>query len=155
MHRRLVGRRCGAVAPAFFDWWDYKFEGYDAPFSLPARLRAGGVRFCIASGGRSASNARNLPYHAAMAAAFGLPREEALKAVTIYPAQILGIDRRVGSLEVGKDATLIITDGDPLETSTHVTAAYIQGRRVGLSDRHKRLWQKYREKYRRLEAKRE
>jgi len=62
------------------------------------------------------------------------------------------VDDRVGSLEVGKDATLIITDGDPLETPTHVEAAFIQGRRVDLDNRHKRLWRKYQEKYRRLQA---
>ena len=65
-------------------------------------------------------------------------------------AEILGVDDRVGSLQPGKDATLIITDGDPLETTTHVVRAYIQGREVDLEDRHKRLWRKYQEKYRRL-----
>ena len=123
---------------------------YDAAYTLPERLRALGIKFCIAS--RSTSNARNLPYEAAMAAGYGLPPEEALKAITLYPARILGVDDRVGSLEVGKDATLIVTDGDPLETPTHVEAAFIQGRPVDLDNRHKRLWRKYREKYRRLEA---
>ncbi|MHC4404830.1 MAG: amidohydrolase family protein [Planctomycetota bacterium] len=125
-------------------------DPYDAVYSLPERLRAAGVEFCIAA--KSTSNARNLPYEAAMAVGFGLPPDEALKAITLYPARILGVDERVGSLEVGKDATLIVTDGDPLETPTQVEAAFIQGRRLDLSDRHKRLWQKYREKYRRLEA---
>ena len=77
------------------------------------------------------------------------PRK-ALKAVTLYPGKILDVADRVGSLEAGKDATLIVTTGDPLETPTQVTAAYIQGRAVQLSDRHKRLWEKYKEKYRRL-----
>ncbi|NQT16918.1 MAG: amidohydrolase family protein, partial [Planctomycetes bacterium] len=67
-------------------------------------------------------------------------------------AQIFGVADRVGSLEVGKDATLIITDGDPLETPTQVEAAFIQGRRVDLDNRHKRLGRKYEEKYRRLKA---
>jgi imidazolonepropionase-like amidohydrolase len=130
-------------------------EDYDAAFTLPARLRAAGIRFCIAgqiggSSGMAPSNLRNLPYHAATAAAYGLPPDEALKAITLYPAQILGIADRAGALEAGKDATLIVTDGDPLEISTHVTAAYIQGRAVSLTDRHKRLWEKYKEKYRRM-----
>jgi imidazolonepropionase-like amidohydrolase len=125
-------------------------DPYDAPFTVPGRLRAAGISYCIAGAGRfGASNARNLPYHAAMAAAFGLPADEALKAITLYPAQILGVADRVGSLEEGKDATLIITDGDPLETPTQVLDAYVEGRRVDLSDRHKRLWKKYEEKYRR------
>ena len=86
-----------------------------------------------------------------MAVAYGLPPDEALKAITLYPAQILGVADRVGSLEVGGDATLIVTDGDVLDTPTHVEAAFLQGRRVDLDNRHKRLWRKYREKYRRLE----
>ena len=126
-------------------------DPYDAPFTLPERLRQAGIRFCLSGAGRfGASNVRNLPYHAATAAAYGLPRDEALKSITLYPAQILGIDERVGSLEPGKDATLIVTDGDPLETTTLVEMAFIQGRRVELNDRHRRLWKKYQEKYRRL-----
>ncbi len=130
-------------------------EDYDSAFTLPARLREAGIKYCIAGeiGGASSggpSNVRNLPYHAATAAAYGLPADEALKAVTLYPAEILGVADRIGSLEPKKDATLIVTTGDPLEIATQVTAAYIQGRRVDLNNRHKRLWEKYKEKYRRL-----
>ena len=130
-------------------------EDYDSAFTLPERLRAAGIKYCIAGeiGGASSggpANVRNLAYHAATAAAYGLPADEALKAVTLYPAQILGVADRIGSLEPKKDATLIVTTGDPLEITTQVTAAYIQGRRVDLNDRHKRLWEKYKEKYRRL-----
>ncbi len=124
-------------------------DPYDHPFTLPDRLRRAGIRYCI-SGAERTHNVRNLPHHAAMAVAFGLPAEEALKAITLYPAEILGVAQRVGSLEVGKDATLIVTDGDPLESANHVEAAFIRGRPVDLNDRHKRLWRKYEEKYRRL-----
>ena len=72
-----------------------------------------------------------------------------MKAITLYPAQILGVADRVGSLEIGKDATLFVADGDPLETPTLVERAFVQGREVELNDRHKRLWHKYEEKYRR------
>ena len=85
-----------------------------------------------------------------MAAAYGLPKEEALKAITLYPAQIFGVDDRVGSLETGKDETLIVTTGDPLEITTQVELEFIEGRRVDLSSRHSMLFEKYREKYRRL-----
>jgi len=126
-------------------------EPYDTAYTVPARLHEAGVDFCIAGGGRfGASMLRNLPYHAAMAVAFGLPEDVALKAITLAPAEILGVANRVGSLAKGKDATLIITDGDPLETATQVEAAFVQGRPVDLDDRHKRLWKKYEEKYRRL-----
>lgn len=131
-------------------------DPYDHAFTLPERLREAGVDFCISSTGqRGASQVRNLPYHAAMAATFGLPPDEALRAITLYPARILGVEARVGSLDAGKDATLIVTDGDPLETRTAVEMAFVQGRKVDLSDRHKRLWTKYREKYRQLREGRE
>lgn len=127
-----------------------KTDDYDAAYTVPARLREAGVTFCIGSTGRfGASQVRNLPYHAANASAYGLAPEEALKAITLYPAQILGVADRVGSLEVGKDATLFVCDGDPLETPTKVEQAFVQGREVELNDRHKRLWRKYEEKYRR------
>ena len=123
---------------------------YDEPFTLPDKLFRAGVEFCI--GGRASMNGneRNLPYNAAMAAAFGLPKEEALKAITLYAAKILGIADRAGSLEAGKEATIMVTDGDPLEVTTQVEKLYIQGRPVDLDTRQKALYRKYREKYRRL-----
>lgn len=128
-------------------------DGYDVPFTVAERLRAAGVNYCISCGnGFEVWNVRNLPYHAATAVAFGLPADEALKAITLYPAQILGVADRVGSLEVGRDATIFVSDGDPLETTTQVTAAYIQGRTVDLANRQTRLYDKYHEKYRRLQA---
>jgi imidazolonepropionase-like amidohydrolase len=123
-------------------------DPYDAAYTVPARLHAAGVRFAIANGG--SWNERNLPYAAATAAAYGLPAEQALRAITLGAAEILGIADRVGSLETGKDATLILTTGDPLEQTTQVTRAWIGGRAVDLADRHKTLYEKYREKYRRL-----
>jgi imidazolonepropionase-like amidohydrolase len=125
-----------------------RHEDYDAAYTLPERLRAAGVKFCIAGGARfGASNVRNLPYHAATAVAFGLSQDEALKAITLYPAEILGVADRVGSLETGKDATLFIADGDILETATHVEAAFIAGRKIDLDDKQKRLWRKYQQRY--------
>jgi imidazolonepropionase-like amidohydrolase len=126
-------------------------EEYDSAYSLPERLRQAGIRFCISTTGRSETwNTRNLPYHAATAAAYGLPQDEALKSITQYPAEILGIADRVGTLEVGKDATIFVSDGDPLETETQVTAAWIQGRKVDLTSRHTQLYEKYQIKYRQL-----
>lgn len=125
-------------------------DAYDTPFTVPNRLREAGVQYCISGAGRfGASGVRNLPYHAATAAAYGLPRDQALRSITLYPAQILGVADRVGSLEPGKHATLFVSDDDILETPAHVERAWIQGRQVDLNDRHKRLWRKYQEKYRR------
>ena len=125
-------------------------EGYDAAFANAARLHEAGVRFCIATAGRDseAPHERNLPYEASMASAFGLPKDEALKAVTLYPAQLLGVSDQLGTLETGKAATLIVTNGDPLDLPTQIEAAYIDGRRIDLTNRQTRLRDKYKEKYR-------
>ena len=126
-----------------------RWEDYDTPMVNPVKLQRAGVRFCIAGRGGSmdAPHERNLPYQAARAAAFGLPREEALKSVTLYPAQILGVDDRLGSLEEGKDATFIITSGDPLEVTTKILNAYIGGRPIDISNKQTRLYEKYKKKY--------
>lgn len=126
-------------------------DDYDAAYTLPERLRKAGISFCISGSARSETwNTRNLPYQAATAAAYGLPRDEALKSVTLYPAQILGVADRLGSLEPGRDATIFVSTGDPLETDSQVTHAWIQGRAVDLTSRHTQLAGKYGEKYRRL-----
>jgi len=127
------------------------WQGYNEVFTLPMRLQQAGIRFCIAGDG-DPSNSRNTAYHAANAAAYGLPKDEALKSVTLYAAQILGIADKVGSLETGKDATLIVTTGDPLEPPTVTEAMFIQGKKIDLNDKHKQLYNKYKEKYRQLKG---
>ncbi len=126
-----------------------RFEDYDQAYKTPRLLYEAGVPFCISGTGSSfaTANLRNLPYHAAMAASFGLPKEEALRSITLYPAEILGVSDRVGSLEPGKDATFFIADGDPLDIRTQVEQCYIQGKKIDMSDRHKMLYRKYRQKY--------
>ena len=122
-----------------------RYEAYDEPFTVASRLAAAGVRFCIADegGGGSAANARNVAQHAAMASAFGLSRDQALKSVTLYPAQILGAGDRLGSIETGKVADLQITDGDPLEVSTHCLQVILNGRVIPMESRQTRLFEKY------------
>jgi imidazolonepropionase-like amidohydrolase len=128
----------------------HRDDDYDSGWSGAAKLQQAGVRFCIASNGRGAeTNERNVGYEAGLAAGYGLPKEEALKAVTLYAAQILGVADRLGSLETGKAATLIVTNGDPLDFPTQVEAAYIDGRKIDLSNRQTRLRDKYQQKYRR------
>jgi imidazolonepropionase-like amidohydrolase len=125
-------------------------DDYDSAWSSAAKLQQAGVRFCIASNGRGAeTNERNVGYEAGLAAGYGLPKDEALKAVTLYAAQILGVADRLGSLEKGKAATLIVTNGDPLDFPTQVETAFVDGRKIDLSNRQTRLRDKYREKYRR------
>ncbi len=119
------------------------------PFTVPLALHEAGVRFCIGSGAEPAHE-RNLGHNAATAAAYGLPVIEAQRAVTQYAADILGIGETHGTLEKGKQATLIITSGDPLEIMTDTLIAYIDGRQIDMGSRHKSLYAKYREKYRQL-----
>ena len=118
------------------------YEGYDRAYSMPARLHEKGVKFAI-SGGAGAAYTNRLPWEAGVAVAFGLPEEEAVKAVTLNAAEFMGIDDHVGSLAVGKDATLLITTGSPLETSTIIEQTYIQGRELDMMDIHRFFFEKY------------
>jgi imidazolonepropionase-like amidohydrolase len=124
-------------------------HAYDEPFTLPARLEAAGVRWCLASGEETAHE-RNLPHNAGTAAAYGLDPDAAIRSITLSAAELLGVADRLGSIEQGKSATLIITDGNPLEVTTTVWAAYIDGRRINLTDKQKVLTEKYLERYRQL-----
>ena len=131
-------------------------DEYDRAYTLAARLQKAGVKFCISGTERSKTwNARNLAYHGATAAAFGLPVDEAIRSITLSPAEIFGVDDRVGSLTAGKDASLIVTDGNPLEARTHVLQAYLQGREVDLSNRQLRLYKKYQQRYEQLSTEKE
>jgi imidazolonepropionase-like amidohydrolase len=114
---------------------------YDEAFTLPAEAHKAGVKFAFGSFSNQFS--RNLPYQAATAVSFGLPQSEALKALTINPAQIWGVSDQVGSVEKGKWADLMVTDGDPLEASTQVKHLYIKGKAVDLLNKQTRLNEKY------------
>ncbi|HVU65320.1 MAG TPA: amidohydrolase family protein [Phycisphaerales bacterium] len=129
----------------------YKFprrddSPYDDAFTLPARLEAAGVKWCLASGEETAHE-RNLAPVAGMAVAYGLDHEAGLRAITLSAAEILGIADRYGSIALDKSATLIIADGDILDTTTNVTGAFLDGREVDLSNKQRVLEQRYREKY--------
>ena len=120
-------------------------DDYDLPYKQPSLLAKSGVRFAIAK--MSSWDVRNLPFQAGQAAAFGLSSPAALRAITLTPAELLGIDNRVGSLEVGKEATLIVSEGDVMDYLGHrVTRVWISGREISLDDRHKQLRDKYRTK---------
>jgi imidazolonepropionase-like amidohydrolase len=116
-------------------------DPYDAAFANPATLHKAGVRFAIVTD--DASNSRNLPFEAAMAHAFGLPREAALRAITLAPAEIFGVSDTLGSIEVGKAATLIMTNGDILDHRTSITNVIIDGLEASLDNKHQRLYERY------------
>jgi len=119
-------------------------DPYDARYANGAILNKAGVKIAFLTGG--ASDVRSLPYHAGSAAAYGLPKEEALKAVTIYPSEIFGVDNLIGSLEVGKMANVIVTDGDPLEMRTQIKHVFIAGEKIKLTSKHKELYEKFRKR---------
>ena len=122
---------------------------YDESFTLPAKLEAAGVKWCLATtgGAFNTPHERQLPHHAATAVAYGLDHSAALRSITLSAAEALGVADQLGSLEPGKRATLIITTGDPLEITTRITSAYIDGKAIDLRSKQTELYKKYREKY--------
>jgi imidazolonepropionase-like amidohydrolase len=120
---------------------DNEDDPYDKFFTLPSDLQKAGIRYAIAS--FDLQFVRRLPQQAGNAVAYGLPHEEGLKAVTLYPAQILGLDKDLGTLETGKLGNIMITNGDPLELRTEVKYLYINGRPTSTDNKHKSLYEKY------------
>lgn len=114
---------------------------YDAIYAQPGLLYDAGVKFAFSTG--NGSNARHVAFHAALAVAYGLPADGALKALTIWPAEMLGAEKEIGSIATGKLANLFITTGDPLDLRTQVVEVFIKGRQVPDDDRHNRLYLKY------------
>jgi imidazolonepropionase-like amidohydrolase len=116
-------------------------DSYDRPYSTPGELHEAGIK--IAFGSFNSSDSRLLPYEAATAVAFGLPREEALNAITRNAAEILGVADRFGTIEEGKIANLIVTDGDPLQITTEVRYLFIKGEPTPTGNKHLELYEKY------------
>jgi imidazolonepropionase-like amidohydrolase len=120
-------------------------DPYDYLFEAPAKLQQAGVRFAVSTGNDGAE-VRDLPYHAGLAGAYGLPKDEALKSVTLYPAQILGISDRLGSIETGKIANIVVADGDILEPRTNIKYLFINGRMLPLTSRHTELYESFKDR---------
>ena len=116
-------------------------DRYDAAYANPAELSKAGVKVALRT--MDAENVRNLPYHAGFAAAYGMGREEALKAITINAAEILGVSDQIGSIEVGKKANIFVATGDPFETSTKITDLFIDGYKVPMTSRQIRLYDEF------------
>jgi imidazolonepropionase-like amidohydrolase len=116
-------------------------DPYDRLLTQPAELAAAGVKFAFGSFDNSFS--RRLGQQAANAVAYGLPYDDALKAVTLYPAQIFGLADQVGTLESGKIANIMVTNGDPLELTTEVRYLFIKGQLTSLDNKQKALYEKY------------
>jgi imidazolonepropionase-like amidohydrolase len=119
-------------------------DRYDAAFTNPSVLHRAGVRFAIVSD--DAADSRNLPYEAAMARAYGLPAEVALRAITLSPAEIFGVADRMGALAVGKDADVFVATGDIMDTRTQVTHVFVDGVAQSLETRHTRLFREFKDR---------
>ena len=117
------------------------FERYDAVYSLPAQLYKRGVKIVFAS--YDAHNVRNLPYQAGYATAFGLPYDEALKAITLNAAETWGVADQLGSLDAGKTANVVMANGDPLDVRTDVKQVFIAGQEIPMTSRQTRLRDQY------------
>lgn len=144
---RLKAENIPVILTSTMDFPDRDHEGYDAVYARAANLHKAGVKFAI-SGGSGSLYTDRLPYEAGVAVAFGLPEEEAIKAVTINAAEFMGLSDRLGSLEPGKQATFLITTGTPIDTRSEILQAYIQGRELDMNDIQKHFFQKYMEKVR-------
>jgi imidazolonepropionase-like amidohydrolase len=120
-------------------------DAYDFLYEAPAKMKEAGITFAISTG-EGGGNVRDLPYQAGMAGGFGLSKEDALKSVTLYAAQVLGIADKVGSLEAGKIANVVVTDGDILEPTTNVREVFINGRRLPLTSRHTELYRQFKDR---------
>ncbi len=127
----------------------YEGDDYDLPYKLPKLLNEKGILVGLENSGRmERMNSRNLPFYAGTAVAYGLDKSEALKMITLNTAKILGIDDKVGSLEVGKDATFFMSEGDALDMRTNIVShAFIQGREVSLETHQTELYKRYAKKY--------
>ncbi|MBV8052914.1 MAG: amidohydrolase family protein [Acidobacteriaceae bacterium] len=117
------------------------YERFDAVYSLPGELNKRGVKIAFAS--FDAHNARNLPYQAGFATAFGLPYDDALKAITLNAAEIWGVADKLGSLDVGKTANVVVATGDPLDVKTDVKQVFIDGQEIPMTSRQTRLRDQY------------
>ncbi|MDX1671546.1 MAG: amidohydrolase family protein [Balneolaceae bacterium] len=117
------------------------YDNYQRPYQNPGKLHEAGVKIAFATG--EVENVRNVLYHAGYGATYGLGREEAIRALTINPAEIFGVSEHLGSIEEGKQANLFIADGDPLEPMTHIEQVFIRGYKVPMVSRHTQLYEEF------------
>jgi imidazolonepropionase-like amidohydrolase len=143
----LKANNIGVILSQMHDLPTLDDDDVDQPYKTPSVLQKAGVLFCI-NDDDPQNRGRNLPFNAGTAATYGLTSEQALSAITLNTAKILGIDNMTGSIEKGKDANIVVSEGDILDMkSSIILHAFIQGRKIELSDKHKQLYERYKYKY--------
>ncbi|MGH9948203.1 MAG: amidohydrolase family protein [Pyrinomonadaceae bacterium] len=120
-------------------------DAYDSLYEAPSKMQQAGIKFCISTGD-GGGEVRDLPYHAGLAGSFGLSKDDALRSVTLYPAQILGVSDKLGSIDAGKIANIVVTDGDLLDPRTNVKYVFIAGRLIPLTSRHTELFDSFKDR---------
>ena len=142
---QLATQKVPVILESVFEQPNRDYDSYDANFKAAEVLRKAGVTvaFSIGSTSFNAPLTKNLPYLASQAIAFGLPESDALKGITLYPARILGMENRLGSIQPGKEASLFVCDGDIFDLRANVKRLWIAGQEVSLESRHTRLYEKY------------
>lgn len=120
------------------------YDRYDRPYANPGILKKAGVKVAIRT--MDSENVRNLPYNAGFAAAYGMSKEDALRAITLVPAELFNVADKLGSLEKGKQATLFVSTGDPFETSTDIEHVFIDGWEIPMESRHTKLYEEFLER---------
>jgi len=141
----LASKKIPVVYSHIFTLPSRDTESYDIHFKAPEMLRKAGVQVIFGNGltTMDAALTKNLPYAAAQAVAFGMPEGEALKGITLYPAQLANVADQLGSIDVGKEATLFAADGDILDIRAHVNHMWVAGKEISLDSRHTRFYDKY------------
>jgi len=146
---QLKELQIGVIIPRTHSLPDREEDSYDQKFILPQTLQKNSILFAFSESG--SWQQRNLPFNAGTAVGFGLDELEALKGLTLYPAKMFGVDSLVGSLDIGKEATLFVSQGNPLDYSSNkVTMAFVKGRKMSMENRNTRLAKKYRTRYSQL-----
>jgi len=145
----LKENNISVIVSLLHDLPEHPENDIDQPYKLPYLLQQAGVLFCLNNeGNMEVMNLRNLPFQAGTAVAYGLTKEQALKAITLNAAKILGIDKTTGSIELGKDATLFISTGDAFDMRTNnLERAFIKGKNIELNNDQKTLYETYKKKY--------
>jgi imidazolonepropionase-like amidohydrolase len=143
--KEIAAQKIPVVYEHIYDLPTRDSDRYDVNFRAPKILREAGVTLALGMGATTfdAALVKNLPYTVAQGIAFGLPEADALRSITIIPAQMLGVENQLGSIEPGKEATLVAADGNIFDIRSHVKHVWIAGKEVSLETRHTRLYEKY------------